>query len=298
MDGVPPYKAMYGVDSDLTARGVWILSNLSTIQSAQLPPLEVGRFVGRRIGEVLKFVEQAVTSSTLLGSPPLFVFAVLGLFRTPWPREHAVDQLFLLMTLALSCVSIVFIYYTSVRFVLLFVPILIIWASNGIWGLAGWACSTLRLLSDRIPRRRWIEATIVVLIAAVIPVVPLRAVPDLYELRTFNKSSLPVKVAGEWLDRYAPGEKTLVDTSTVLAFHAQAAFVPYPYASSEAALQFLNTRRVRFIVVRDGDLGSRPYLNAWMENGVPAPGSSARLIYSSRSPAIGRIQIYEWNQSR
>jgi hypothetical protein len=94
-----------------------------------------------------------------------------------------------------------------------------------------------------------------------------------------------------WLDERVPGEKLIVDTSTVLAFHAGAEYVPYPYADSDVAWNYLVMRGVRFVVLRDDGIETIPYLEEWMERGVPS--DEAELIYSTETTARGRLLIYE-----
>jgi hypothetical protein len=291
-EGVPTYQALFGIDDNLTETGLFIQSNLSALQSSRLAPAEFWRYLRGRKSEVVPFLRQAVTSEALFGSPPLFVFVTLGLFRKPWDRELAADQFFLALSLLLAGSALFFIFYLAPRFMVEFVPILIVWGAGGVWSIAEWFESTLGLLGDGVPRS-WVGLAAVPVLATVIPLVALRAVGYYWDLNAFGSNSRPIRVAADWLNEYASGSKSIIDTSATVAFYTAARFAPYPYTSSEGALRFLDKRRIRFVVLKDENLWSRPYLNDWMTNGIPS--ARATLIYDVGTPHMGRIKIYEWH---
>lgn len=294
LSGLDAAEAQYGVKSDLTEHGVWIQPNVSIIQAADFSAYELWFYLRGRATEVVKYLID-VTSHTSFGSPPLFFFAMYGLFRRPWRRQLAADHLFLLIVLGISSAALFFIYYMTDRFLLLFVPVLVVWASKGILELGRWGASTMRRPDGGIPRLTRTKFALVLILAAVIP---LMALPSAYQMHVANRDSLPVRTAGEWLNAYAPGPKTLVDSLTMLAFHAAATFVPFPHSSSDVALRYLEKRDVNFVVLSDHSIAvsSRPYLREWMEHGVPS--ARAKLIYSVHEKRGGRIRIYELGSTR
>jgi 4-amino-4-deoxy-L-arabinose transferase-like glycosyltransferase len=283
-------EVKYGVDNDLTERGVWIKSNLSTIQDHRFKASEVVFYLRARLKQIANYLV-GFTSQKSFGSPPLFLLAMYGLFRRPWHRELAVYQLFLLIILGFTSSALFFIFYLADRFLLLFVPVLTVWASKGILELARWAASTIGLLCGRIPKFPQLQVVLALTIAAAIPVI---SVPGAYDIHVSNRKTVPLRIAGEWLNTYAPGPKTVMDIPTVLAFHAVATFVPFPYSDSDVAIRYMDKRNVNFIVLSDyDDLSSRPYLKKWMEKGIP--NSRAKLIYNANDEGRGRILIYKWN---
>jgi hypothetical protein len=293
--GVPTYEALFGVDDNLTETGVFIQSNKSAAESSRLVPREVVRFLLAKRSEVLPFLRQTVTNAAMIGSPPLFILVVLGLFRKPWDRELAADQSFLVLSLLLAASALFFIFYLAPRFVIAFIPIMLIWASAGVWSVAEWFEASVRLIAGNIPRSS-IRLGAALTLAAVIPLVALTAQGDYWDIQLFGADSRPIRVAADWLNRYASGSngsKTIIDTSSSLAFYTDSTYVPYPYASSQVALRFLDKRHIRFVVLKEDVLWSRPYLNDWMANGIPS--ARATLIYDVQTPHMGRIKIYEWH---
>jgi hypothetical protein len=111
-------------------------------------------------------------------------------------------------------------------------------------------------------------------------------------LATFDYKARPVKRAGEWLAALMPGPKIVMDASTIVAFHAGASWMGFPYADASSALKYIDKKRVDFIVLRDEWPSTVPYVKDWLENGIPDP--RAQLIFSEKTQR-GRILIYKWN---
>jgi 4-amino-4-deoxy-L-arabinose transferase-like glycosyltransferase len=289
--GAEVEEAEFGVDSDLTERGVRIVSNLSVLQAADFDARDLVNYLRGKAKHVVKY-HLEVMKFTGFGSPPLLFFAMYGLFRRPWRRELAAKQILLLSVLGVSSAALFFAYFLTDRFLLIFVPILVVWAARGIVELAHWVVSTLRLRRGGVSRSARIELGLVLSLAMVIPLV---AVPGMFHLQRQGRLGLPLRTAGEWLKAHAPGPRTVMDGPTLLAFHAGATFVPLPYSDSDVAIRYLDKRKVNFLVLSDygRETSPRPYLQAWMDHGVPS--ARARLIYDVHQDGAGRVRIYEWD---
>jgi len=167
-----------------------------------------------------------------------------------------------------------------------------VWAARGIVELARWVVSTLHLRRGGVSPSVRIERGLVLGLTMLIPLV---AVPGLYHLQRQSRLGLPLRTAGEWLKAHAPGPRTVMDGPTLLAFHAGATFVPLPYSDSDVAIRYLDKRQVNFLVLSDygRETSPRPYLQAWMDHGVPS--ARARLIYDVHQDGAGRVRIYAWD---
>jgi hypothetical protein len=183
-------------------------------------------------------------------------------------------------------------YGMDTRYVLLFLPVMIIWAANGIVLLSGWASATMQLAGSevRIAKRAGLAAGLTS--AALIIMIATYGVREVWDLTAFDYKSQPVKQAGKWLDTVAPGPKTIMDASTVLAFNARASYVHFPYSDSSLALKYIEKKGINFIVMREEWLPPAPYTRDWLENGIP--DRRAQLIYCDKTQR-GRILIYKWN---
>jgi hypothetical protein len=140
------------------------------------------------------------------------------------------------------------------------------------------------------PRVQWLAAAIASLI-------PLVTIPMAYKAVDVDLKSRAVKRAGQWLQRHAQGPITVIDVSTILAFHAGATFVPFPNCDSDVAIRYLDKKKITFIVLSEyGDLSFRPYLKQWMQNGPPS--ERAKLVWSDETPGHKRILIYKWTPAQ
>jgi 4-amino-4-deoxy-L-arabinose transferase-like glycosyltransferase len=290
MYGESSQLAQHGVGGDLTEHGVWTRSHLSTIETATLSVPELLHYVRGKVNDVAAYLERLPMHSGF-GAPPLFLLAVFGLFRGPWDRKRGVGQLFLLTVLAISSSALLFMYFYVDRYVLLFLPVSVIWASQGIWDLARWASVACRTVFGPVARPALVQTAAACLVAST---VPLLAMPVALETAKNDRKSEAVQAAGEWLDGFAPGPKTVMDASPILSFHSGATFMPFPYCDADVAMRYLDSKNVDFLVLSEyNDLASRPYLQDWMTYGPP--GGRAQLVWSNQASQGGRILIYSWN---
>ena len=189
--------------------------------------------------------------------------------------------------------AILSIYPPSTRFILLFLPVVIIWASNGVVQLSRWAGATMRLAGFGAPSSIRARMSVGLTASAMLILIALLSVGNVWELRFSDYESRPVKQAGKWLDALLPGPKTVMDASPYVAFHAGASYVPFPFSDESLALKYIEKKRVEFIVLREDFSSSAPYWKNWFEDGIP--DQRAQLIYREKMPLRGRILIYKWN---
>src|SRR5262245_15942979 len=124
--GEPEVYPQFGIDSAGNERGVWNQPNLVTI-SAHSPNLK-DILTHLRVHTKSVFKNAVQNLSMSFGSPPLIVFVIIGLFAKPWGRSLAICHLHIFPILALAVFATYFIYYSSARFYVLFVPFFCIWA--------------------------------------------------------------------------------------------------------------------------------------------------------------------------
>jgi hypothetical protein len=157
--------------------------------------------------------------------------------------------------------------------------------------LSRWSACTIGLVRGKAQEpagQTWILTTA---FAAVIPLITL---PVVYSTVKAETKTRDVQAAGEWLNSYAPGPKTVMDLSTMLSFHADATFVPFPYCDSDIAVRYLDKKNVDFIVLSEfSDPSFRPYLQDWMEHGPPP--TRAQLVRDVTGSSNRRIRIYRWS---
>ena len=287
-------EVSYSIDKDLVEHGVWNRSNLSVIKQSHFTFNEVARYAVVSAKRNLPELANVLASSSFLGSPILFALAVLGLFRRSWNRELAVSQMFLFMIAAVFVLALLSILEgIRPRYYFPFLPIFVVWAAKGVTELSRWGGSTTQIVLHRKPVSRRVEIAVLWVSVAGLCLLALSGVRHLPELSNFGPENRYVKEAGEWLRSSSLEPRIVMDTQGNLAFHAGAKYVPFPYSDSATALRYVDKKNVDFIVLRESDWSSRPYLRDWLENGVP--DRRAQLIYSRETPTFGKTFIFKWN---
>jgi 4-amino-4-deoxy-L-arabinose transferase-like glycosyltransferase len=280
--GLSANQAAFSVDENLTEEGVFYQSNVNTIGSYHLSLSGLAMLIKGRTKTVLENAAIAVAGWL---SPALLALVVLGLFSRPWSPSLALDQLHLLVLLALSLVATYFIYFAALRFYLPILVVFSIWACAGKDGLKSWAQRSASLfgLSSRQQRvaagATWSLAIVAVILPAAV-----------WTIHSFisMRGTRPIKVVAESMAATREPLR-IADASAPFAFHARAEFVWLPYCDEATALQFLNKRQVTHIVVRSDAMEWRPYIKKWMADGVP----DARLTAQVISGTGEKVQLYE-----
>jgi len=294
--GMNPDAAEFGISVDLEELGTSNKSNLSVITTTQFNFRDIIRLVVFNGQRNFRRLVSVISGASFLGSPILFTLAILGLFKEPWRRKSIISHIYLLFvvigvpSVSLLSVSVAHLYP---RYFLLFLPVMIIWAANGIALLSRWAGATMRLVGAGAPTSRRAGTVVGLTSGTMLLLISFLGVGEAWELTAFDYKSRPLKQAGKWLGAFTPGPKTIMDTSTVLAFHAGASFVSFPYSDSSLALKYIEKKGVNFIILREESLSRTLYMKDWFESGIP--DRRAQLIYNTKVPQHGRILMYKWN---
>jgi 4-amino-4-deoxy-L-arabinose transferase-like glycosyltransferase len=281
-------EAAFGVDPDLTLRGVWLHPSLETIKAHSIPTRDLAALLVKRAKAVIEDMSTVVAGSLEFGSPALFALATLGLFARPWPMRLAIGQTHTAVILALVPVGLLFTYVLGARFYILFLPFLCIWAVFGIARLAQWAQRTAAMSGlSRAQRPRVAAAVRAIAVAAILLPSTIFAAKELRRA----SAERPFKEA---IIRLAAGRSApmrIADGATNAAFHARADFVWLPYSDEATALRFLAERGVTHVVVRYW-LRDTPYLTKWFEQGVPG----SRLIIDLALANGDAVKVYQFDR--
>jgi 4-amino-4-deoxy-L-arabinose transferase-like glycosyltransferase len=290
--GLTYSEASYGIDKDLREEGIHLKSNREVLRSGAMRIRDwesmsaVARYFATSARRNLADLSQVVIADRAFGSPMLFVLAVLGLLRAPWSRERFTCEAMLLVLFFASLVVLLVGQGHDFRHTLLLLPILIIWAAKGISEFGEWAHGTAVALAPRYSNG--IGIALRCLIGLMLLGVSLSNVAAVGEF--VQSKSVSLKTAGRWLERYAPGPKTILGTRTAVPYYARGDLWYLPYAESSLALRYVEKKNPDFIVLQSP--GLRPFEESWMKDGIP--DGKARLIYSGGSEPEGRVMIYRW----
>jgi 4-amino-4-deoxy-L-arabinose transferase-like glycosyltransferase len=234
-------------------------------------------------------------SSLAFGSLFLIGMVFLGLFSSPWGSRLVIGNCYLIfVVLGVVSLGLASVAQVGTRYVLLFLPVMSIWASRGIVQISRWAGGTAMMAGIRAAASKKLSMVFGLTFSAALLLISLYGTNRVWQLTVFDYKSRPVKEAGKWLNSRMPGPKTVMDASSVLAFEAGGTWVPFPYADGSLVLEYIQQRRINFIAFRDDWLSPMPYVKDWLDNGIP--DQRAQLIYSDKTER-GRILIYEWTPS-
>jgi 4-amino-4-deoxy-L-arabinose transferase-like glycosyltransferase len=287
-------EARWRIGPDLEDQGSFNRPNIDVIKSTHFsfwPALRLALVYGYTN---LITAERTISDGTPLGSPLLLWLAILGLFGAPWQRESIAAHFYLLFViLGVPFLSLAAIGpdYMAIRYLLLFLPVMLISGSNGIVFLSRWIDSTMQLAGLGAVTARKAAVAMGSTSAAVLLTIALYGASRTRDLYNYYKVS-HLKEAGQWLGPLVLGQKTIMDSSTIVAFEAGASFVYFPYTDESSALKYIDKKGVRYIIMREEIPAGAHYWKDWLDNGIP--DQRARLVYHRRTPR-GAILIYKWN---
>jgi 4-amino-4-deoxy-L-arabinose transferase-like glycosyltransferase len=296
MLGMNIEQAAFGLDSDLTEGPL-----LEPIKSANYTPYphslsdKIDTLVANAKRNVWTVYDQF--TDDVIGSPALLVLVVIGLFRRPWSNRRLTQESVLLAV----AMSVVFLLLTAtetaVRYFLPLLPVLLIWAGNGLEELGEWARTSEALAGNLSPQT--IVVTMGVQIFAVIAIFGLSALGtrSVWEIRIqSDPSSVAARDAGRWLRDYRNGPKRVAGWISIVPYYANATMVALPYADSELMLGYLESKDPDFVVLESQRAKRPPAIDDWMARGIPS--DRAHVIYDATNPRGDRIVICSWAEKQ
>lgn len=283
--GLPGYAASFAISPELVAEGIWMQPNIDVIKRSHLGVGDYVSIFAKKSKDLLREISTTIAGSLEFGSPALFALAILGLFGRPWQPRVAIDQLHLLMLLALTAVAQFFIFYWSLRYYQLFLVVFCIWASAGLPCLLRWARQTVSAWgpSERA-HTQMVRVTAAIALAALLLPAGLFAAGNML----WTRGSRPIEALSTRLGDGSAALK-IADTSTPFAYHAGAEFVWLPYSDEGTALKYLAKKQVTHVVLRSDVEDAPPYVRSWLQQGVPG----AELVGEARSTRGDLVQVFQ-----
>lgn len=260
--------AFYGIDSQLKGMGFPMRPHAEVIRETHVTLKDVFHLFEKGIRlngpEVFRRL-----SSDWFGAPFLPALALLGIFRRPWRGPQTSSRLFVLMVAAAPVVATFFALWTEERYYFVLVPLMCIWAANGLVEIGLWMKASSAAAGGNLLARPALSQWLVPgLIGLAMVLSPVKAVRRLY---VFSDSALPSRVdkeVGLWIGRQQDHPVRIMDLSIPLAYHAEAQFSYFPYTSADLALRYLDAAQIDYVVLRRGERFTR-YYEDWLTQGIP-----------------------------
>ena len=226
-----------------------------------------------------------------LGSPIVWLLAAGGLFGGRWKRIRLAHEGLLCAMMGLLLFILGSMHFLWDRFLFPVVPFLVLWAAHGAVVLYEWVGELLaRKLSGSKLYGPTVALVLPVIAVLLLLVASARGVGDLGEIT--ESRAVELKAAGLWIASHSDGEKTVMTVGMVVPFYAGATARILPYTDSSSALAYFRQKNPNFIVLRRDESSQRPYLSAWLENGIP--DSCAQLVQRVGQPREREVLIYQW----
>jgi len=245
----------------------------------------------------LRFLEvlRDLRSANYLGSPIIWLLAAAGLVGGKWTRLLLAHEVLLCTMTALLLFILGSMHFIWDRFLFPIVPFLVLWAAHGAVVLYEWVDG---FFIRKVPwAKRYgqgLALTVTVIGVLLLVVASARGVAHLGEIT--ESRAVELKAAGLWIASHNNREETVMTVGMVVPFYAGATARLLPYTDSVSVLAYLHKKDPNFVVLRRDESSQRPYLAAWLQNGIP--DSCAHLVQRLGEPLEREILVYEWNCHR
>lgn len=228
----------------------------------------------REIGHVL--------ISRACGTVLLSLLAVLGFVAGPWTRQRVANQAILLAYGFVIVLSLASVFQFWDRYFVGFVPLLVVWAANGIDVLAS--------LLDRKAALRPSRFLPLVLTGAGLAVLLFSTKVSFAD----DSTSTVERQAGLWLAQHGGAGSRILSISDQAPFYAHGTWLMLPYApDANAALRFVRKVQPDYIVLDSDYAAEHPYVKQWLESAVP--DARARAVYALPDErGTPEIRIFRW----
>jgi len=286
--------ATYGIDSHLRETGFAMRPFAEVARETHVRFKDMFPLVARGLRQNLPGLFQKL-SAGWLGAPLLPALALLGAFRRPWRGPQALGRFYVILIAAAPVVATLFVLWGDPRYYFIFVPILCIWAANGLFEVGLWMKASSAAAGWSILARPAVSQWMVPgLFGLALIISPVKQVRALYE---FSDSALPSRVnkeVGLWLGHRQDRPIRIMDLSLPLSYHADAQqHVYFPYCTGDLALRYLDAAQVDYIVLRRGARFTK-YYEDWLTRGIPDP--RAKLLQLPSVAGVDQFVIYEWSR--
>ena len=292
--------AFYGIDPQLSETG-----------TAMRPFAGIVRETHIRIKDLIPLVAKGIRlnlpelyrnfSAGWLGAPLLPALAFLGAFRRPWRGPQATTRLLVMLLTAVPSLATLFVLWGDPRYFFIFVPLLCIWAANGVFEFGRWIRASIAGTRwNALSHSAFVQWCFPALLVIAMVYGSAKQVGKQFE---FSDSASPARInkdLGLWIGRQQDRPIRIMDLSLPLSYHASAQqHVYFPYCTGDVALRYLDAAQVDYIVLRR-DKKFTKYYEIWLTSGIPnrraelvqlppMAGADEFIIY--RLHRIGDVEI-------
>jgi 4-amino-4-deoxy-L-arabinose transferase-like glycosyltransferase len=285
--------AFYGIDSQLKGMGFPMRPHAEVIRETQIKLKDLFFLVGNGVRQNAPALFQRL-SSDWLGAPLLPALALLGALRRPWRGPQTSSRLFVMLVAVAPVLATFSALWNEQRYYFVLVPLLCIWAANGLYEVGLWTKASSAAAGWRVLARPMVSQWIVPgLIGLAMVISPVKAVSRVYVFVDSARPSRIDKEVGLWIGRQQNRPVRIMDLSIPLAYHAGAQFTYFPYCTGDLALRYLDAAQVDYVVLRQGEKFTQ-YYEEWLTHGIP--DHRAELLNMSSVAGAGKFVVFRWHR--
>jgi len=230
--------------------------------------------------------------STLFTRPvfPLYLLILLGIgwFASPWDKERAAKELFLIA--AVLPVLIFLPFHIELRYFAPALPILWLWVARGLSALARWVDATLGNLGWATRWRSGLSKALLAVCSILMALFFVALQPQVVQegLATMGTSR---RDAGLWLQQNTPTDAFVMSRDTEVPFYAQRRWAATPHEDYETFIAYVQKRGADYLVMDEREVTViRPQLERLLDEDAPPP--ELRHAYTA-SDDRGKTIVYE-----
>jgi 4-amino-4-deoxy-L-arabinose transferase-like glycosyltransferase len=233
--------------------------------------------------------------TNIFGGALFWCLAFFGLFRCPWDQTRTLRECYLILMMAGSCLALLSLQFFQIRYVFVLLPFLLLWAAEGIDELTNWVVATQKTLGRSLLGPAALRVIMCSVSIAAVCVFAFLSNWTFDDMGGTRESTVNAKKAGLWLKDQLPSEKIVMDAGTAIPYYAHAECMYLPYSTSVTAIKYFLKRRFDYIVLRGTFREKRPYLQDWLEHGIPS--ANAVLLFDAGNTIADKVQVYKWRNS-
>ncbi|HYM74925.1 MAG TPA: glycosyltransferase family 39 protein [Candidatus Dormibacteraeota bacterium] len=285
--------ALYGIDSHLKGMGFPLRSHAEVIRETRVTLKDSLRLFAKGMRQNAPMLFQRL-SSDWFGAPLLPALALLGALRRPWRTSQGRMRLFIVLVAVAPVATTLVAFSNETRYYFILIPLLSIWAANGLFELGLWTKTSAAAAGWRLLARPTLSQWVVPgLIGLAMIISPIKGVRKLY---VFSDSALPHHVdkdVGAWIARQQNYPVKVMDISIPLSYHAGGQFSYFPYCDADLALRYLDAAQVDYVVLRRGEKFTQ-YYDDWLTHGIP--DKRAELLQLASVAGGDSFEIFRWHR--
>jgi 4-amino-4-deoxy-L-arabinose transferase-like glycosyltransferase len=231
-----------------------------------------------------------------LSAPAVPYLALVGVVISGWWRNRRGEAVLLGCFGVLQGLTLLAVEHHFVRYFVPLLPMMIPWAAATIDRLCDWAG---RLLPNGLVHQRLAALTTVVGAIAIVAM-GAWAYPVARQDGIVQESADDsVKLAGLWIrqqtqrDGVERSRPFLMGYSNAASYYADAAYYNLlPYSESARALEYVRQKNPDYIVLRSWERVWAPYVQQWLDDGIP--DERAKPVFEALSASGVFVRVWKW----